>query len=158
MHHCTACSCVACLCQIPYLRTQVLHGPILCCNTAHTYKKNLILRQRNLSKHCLLRFLCLHFKIPFSMWHKQHYSDHNKKLDHAEFLPFNLLTKSVAYTLISHMMPVSLGYQNTCKHVLWNPNLGQYPLILIEWPYKTQFMHIINKEFRYTSHFVEFVH
>ena len=53
--------------SIIYLRTNVLHGPIMCCNLWNSLKyiqqKILILRQRSLIKHCLLRFLCLNIKM-----------------------------------------------------------------------------------------------
>ena len=39
-----------------------MHGPICVAIIEHT-EKILILRQRNLSKHCLLRFPCLSIKI-----------------------------------------------------------------------------------------------
>ena len=53
-----------------YVRAEVLHGQVLfvlqslTCQTAHKVKKIIILRQVNLSKHCLLRFTCLNIKIP----------------------------------------------------------------------------------------------
>ena len=46
----------------------------------------LILRQRNLSKHCLLRFLYLNIKI-FTVCALKRFNDCDTKLDHAEFFP-----------------------------------------------------------------------
>ena len=45
---------------------------------------NLILRQRNLSKQCLLRFLGLNIKIFFTLCSVKPFKDCNIKLDHAE--------------------------------------------------------------------------
>ena len=63
----------------------------------------LILRQRNLSKQCLLRFLCLNIKI-FTACALKRFNDCNIKLDHAEPLPLifsNLLFRQlqVAYNV-----------------------------------------------------------
>ena len=46
----------------------------------------LILRQRNLSKQCLLRFLCLSIKILFTVHAVKRFKDCNTKLDHAKLL------------------------------------------------------------------------
>ena len=71
------------------LRTKVLHGPVFCyglrsfCGTCAG--AILILRHRNLSLRCLLRFLYLIIKI-FTACSVKLFTDCNTKIDHAEFL------------------------------------------------------------------------
>ena len=50
----------------------------------------LILRLRNLSKRCLLRFLSLNIKILFTGCAVRCFKDCNTKLDHAELLPYSI--------------------------------------------------------------------
>ena len=53
---------------------------------AHTVKKILILRQKNLSKQCLLKLFCFSIKISCTKCATKHFKDHSIKLDHAELL------------------------------------------------------------------------
>ena len=46
----------------------------------------LMLRQRNLSKQCLIRFLCLSIQIVFTMCAMKGFENCNSKLDDAELL------------------------------------------------------------------------
>ena len=55
----------------------------------------LILRRRNLSKQCLLRFLCLSIKILLIVGAVKRFKDCNTKLDHAELLSFSGCTVSL---------------------------------------------------------------
>ena len=93
---------------IKYLRTSVLHGLAfvvvyeLLCGTCSG--GILILRQRNLSKQCLLRFLCPNIKIFYCMCCEAYQGLQHKfgpcrtftKLDHAERLSLSTLYMSAS--------------------------------------------------------------
>ena len=51
----------------------------------------LILRQRNLSKQCLLRFLCHNIKILFTVCAVKRFNACNTNLDHAELLSLRIV-------------------------------------------------------------------
>ena len=60
------------------------------------------MRLKNLSKHCLLRFLCLNIKIYFTVCAMKRFKYCNTKLDHAELLSlreFALFAKVTNHSL-----------------------------------------------------------
>ena len=63
----------------------------------HSYHtvKILILRQRNLSKHCLLRFLCLNIKIPLQQKPQSTSKTSTEIPDHVELLSLSLLYEDI---------------------------------------------------------------
>ena len=83
-----------------YFRSNVLHGPGFCYMIFEVlcgaYGGGiLILRQRNLSKQCLLRFLCLNIKILLS-------GDSVKGLEHhAELSSFNVFLKIIENCILA---------------------------------------------------------
>ena len=78
-----------------HLRTKVLHGPsfvvvfdVLCGKCGGGF---ITLRQKYLSKHCLLRFLCLNIKICFIVCAVKRFRDCNTKWDHAELFSLGII-------------------------------------------------------------------
>ena len=83
-----------------YLRTKLLHDPLfgaifeLLSGTCGG--GILILREKNLSKHCLLRFFSLNIKNIFTAYAVKHFKDCNIKFDNREFLSSSIYNYTFA--------------------------------------------------------------
>ena len=85
------------------------------------------MRLRNLSKHCLLRFLCLNIKIYFTVCAVKRFKYCNTKLDPAELLSLRKGLGSIR-GVFGPMSKISFTLSNY-RFVIWDKNYRRYFVI-----------------------------
>ena len=106
--------------------------------TARGKNKILILRQRNLSKQCLLRYLCLNIKIPPPHVPQAHFQDHNKKMDMQNLCPLEYIIRTVQpaqqymYTLSLRPFTKATALFSNLVDIIFETNIYLYRSIDIK--------------------------